>query len=115
MSAHVLLTSKKAYVTQEKYCGVLRENSVDGRLLLAVTLLYSCSEVCVRVFGVKSQQFTVGFELRQGCVVSALLFITCWILAGELSRVSLSEAAGSTVCFLRRIWYWSHAFSAVPN
>jgi len=40
----------------------------DGRLLLVVKSLYSCSEVCVRIGRVKSWQFTVGIELRQGCV-----------------------------------------------
>ena len=30
----------------------------------------SCSEICVRVGGVKSQPFSVGVGLRQGCVLS---------------------------------------------
>jgi len=38
----------------------MREYSVDGRLLLTVKSLHSCSEVCVRIGGVKSQPFTVG-------------------------------------------------------
>jgi len=33
-------------VPREKICGELWEYGVDGRLLLAVKLLYSCSEVC---------------------------------------------------------------------
>jgi len=41
----------------------------------AVKSLYSCSEVCVRVWRVKSRQFTVGFGLRQGCLLSPLLFL----------------------------------------
>ena len=56
-----------------KALGVLREYGVDGRLLLAVKSLYSCSEDCVPLDGVKSQPFGVG--LRQWCVLSPLLFI----------------------------------------
>jgi len=40
----------------------------------AVRSLYPCSEVCVRVGRVKSWPFTVGVGLRQGCVLSPLLF-----------------------------------------
>jgi len=45
---------EKSYdrVPREKLWGVLREYGVDGRLLLAVKSLYSCSEVCVHVGGV---------------------------------------------------------------
>ena len=46
---------------------------VDGRLLLTVKSLYSCSKVCVRVGRNKSPPFTVGIGLRQGCVLSPLL------------------------------------------
>jgi len=47
-------------VPREKLSGHLREWSVDGRQRLSVKSLYSCSEVCIRVGGVKSQLFTVG-------------------------------------------------------
>jgi len=59
---HVLLTPKKAYnwFLGDKLSGVLREYDDDGYLLLAVKSLYSCSEVCVHLNGVKSQQFTMG-------------------------------------------------------
>jgi len=57
---------EKAYdrVPQERFRGVLQEYGVDGCMLLAIKSLYSCSEVCVRVDGVKSQPFTVGVGLR---------------------------------------------------
>jgi len=47
---------------------------VDSHLLLAVKSLWSSSEVCVRVGKNKSWLFTVGIRLRQGCVLSPLLF-----------------------------------------
>jgi len=40
-----------------------------------VKSLHSCSEVCVRVGRVKSRPFILDFGLRQGCVLSPLLFI----------------------------------------
>ena len=48
MSTFVWSTSKNTFdrVTREKPWGVLRKYRVDIRLVLAVKLLYSCSEIC---------------------------------------------------------------------
>jgi len=64
--------NEKAYdrVPREKLWGMLREYGVDGHLLMAVKSLYSCSEVCVHVGGVKLQPFTAGVGLRQGWFLS---------------------------------------------
>ena len=56
--------------------GVLCKSSVDGCVLLCIKQLYSCSEDCVRVDGVKSQSFSVVVVgLRQWRVLSPFLFI----------------------------------------
>ena len=44
-------------------------------LLLAAKSLYSFSDVCVRVGGVKSQTLNVGVGPRRGCVLSPLFLI----------------------------------------
>ena len=69
-------------VPGEKFWRELREYVVDGHdLLPAFKSLYSFSKVCVRFGDVKSQQFTVGVELRQWCVLLPLLFVVymSWI------------------------------------
>jgi len=52
--------------------------------LYRVKSLHSCSEVCVRVGRVKSPPFTVGVGLRQGCVLSRLLFHSLRVLNRQL-------------------------------
>jgi len=49
MSTHVFVDLAKAYdrVPREKLWVMLREYGVEGRLLLAVKSMYSCSKVCV--------------------------------------------------------------------
>jgi len=53
----------------------MQEYALDGQLLAAVKSLYECSSSCVRVNGHKSEPFPVHVGLRQGCVLSPLLFI----------------------------------------
>jgi len=75
MYAHALWTSKaEDRFPREKLWGALREYGFDGRLLLAVKSLYSCSQVCVGVGIVKSPPFIVGIGFRQGCVLSPFPF-----------------------------------------
>ena len=52
----------------------MREYGVDGQLLRAIKSFYCRSEVCVRVNGKQSKPFYMGVGLRQGCVLSPLLF-----------------------------------------
>ena len=68
---------EKAYdrVPRDKLWKVLQEYGVDGQLLRAIKSFYCRPEVCVRVNGKQSKPFHVGVGLRQGCVLSPLLFI----------------------------------------
>jgi len=66
------LEKARDQVPCDKFWGVLREYGVDDRLLLAAMSLYSYSDICVRVGGVKSQRFTVGDGLQQRCAVTTL-------------------------------------------
>ena len=69
---------EKAYdrVPRDKLWECLREYGVDEELLRAIQALYKQSTACVRVGGIKSTPFTVGVGLRQGCVLSPILFAT---------------------------------------
>ena len=74
---------EKAYdrVPRDKLWKVLQEYGVNGQLLRAIKSFYCYDvfllrpEVCVRVNGKQSKPFHVGVGLRQGCVLSHLLFI----------------------------------------
>ena len=62
-------------VPRDKLWKVLREYGVSGQLLRAIKSFYCRLEVCVRVNGKQSKPFHIGVGLRQGCVLSPLLFI----------------------------------------
>ena len=38
-----------------------------------------------------------------------------WMTSCQLTRVSLLDAAGSTICFLGMIWYWYHLLNSIFN
>jgi len=44
--------------------GVLREYGIPDSLLRAIRSLYACSKICVRILGINSDTFPVGFGLR---------------------------------------------------
>jgi len=66
--------------------GVLREYGVPNSLQWAIRSLYACSKSCVRILGIKSDKFSVGVGLRQGCPLSPVLFV---IFMDRISRRSL--------------------------
>ena len=73
-------------VSRDKLWKVLQEHGIDGHLLMAIKSLYCQPEVCVRVNGKQSKSFHVGIGLRQGCVLSPLLFIIYMNWMYKLSR-----------------------------
>jgi len=69
---------EKAYdrMPRDKLWECLREYGIEEELIRAVQSLYDRCTACVQYNGVKSSPFTVGVGLRQGCVLSPILFIT---------------------------------------
>ena len=68
---------KKLYnrVPRDDFWKVLKGCGVGGHLLRAIKPFYCRPEVCVWVNSKQSKQFHEGVGLRQGCVLSPLLFI----------------------------------------
>jgi exonuclease III len=68
---------EKAYdrVPRDLLWRTLHEYGIEGRLLGAIQSLYEDCRSCVRINGAKSDWFRVDVGLRQGCVLSPLLFI----------------------------------------
>ena len=57
----------------------LRMYGVDGKLMRGIKSFYDESEACVRVCRRESDWFSVKFGLRQGCVMSPLMFNIFWM------------------------------------
>ena len=73
---------------------MLQEFAVDGHLLIAIKSLYCHPEVCVRINGKQSKSFHMSVGLRQGCVLSPLLFSIYMNWMGELSRTDKCATIG---------------------
>ena len=59
----------------------LAERGIFGDLLRAIPSLYICSQAAVRTREGETDWFKVKCGLRQGCVLSPLLFIILWIIS----------------------------------
>ena len=74
-------------VSKDKLWAVLLEYDVRGQQSAAIKSLYKQSEAYVRVNGMKAKPFNVSLGLRQGCVLSLLLF---FIYMEKIDRDSFS-------------------------
>ena len=96
---------EKAYdrVPRDKLWKVLQEYGVDGQLLRAIKSFYCRPEVCVRVNGKQSKPFHVGVGLRQGCVLSPLLFIVYMNWIDKCSQADECATIGN--CKISRLLF----------
>ena len=65
---------------------MLQEYGIDGHLLMVIKSLYCQLEVSVRINDKQLKSFHVGVGLRQGCVLSPLLFIIYMNWIDKLSQ-----------------------------
>ena len=96
---------EKAYdrVPRDKLWKVLQEYGVNGQLLRAIKSLYCRPEVCVQVNGKQSKPFHVGVGLRQGCVLSPLLFIVYMNWIDKYSQADECATIGN--CEISRLLF----------
>ena len=81
----------------------MQEYGINGQLLRAIKSFYCRPEVCVRVNGKQSKPFHVGVELRQGCVLSPLLFIVYMNWIDKCSQADECNTTGN--CKISRLLF----------
>ena len=81
----------------------MQEYGVDGQLLRAIKSFYCRPEVCVRVNGKQSEPFHAGVGLRQGCVLSPLLFIVYMNWIDKCSQAN--DCAAIENCKISRLLF----------
>ena len=90
---------QKAYdrVDRQKLCSCLWQNGVRGNFLNLLKALYLNSKCQVKVVDEVSVEFAVTVDLRQGCVLSLLLF-SLYInsLVVELKRSACGVRCGTS-------------------
>ena len=90
-------------VSRDKFWKILREYDVDGQRLRAITSFYCRPEVCVWVNDKQSKPFHVGVGLRQGCVLSPLLFIVYMKWIDKCSQADECATIGN--CKISRLLF----------
>ena len=62
------------YINRQKLWSMLHQLGIKGNMLMTVKSLYSSVSACVRVNSLTTDWFNVSGGLRQGCILSSLLF-----------------------------------------
>ena len=96
---------EKAYarVPRDKLWKVLLEYGVNCQLLRPIKSFYCRPEVCVRVNGKHSKPFHVGVGLRQGCVLSPLVYIVYMNWIDKYSQADECATIGN--CKISRLLF----------
>ena len=90
-------------VPRDKLWKVLQEYGVDGQLLRTIKSFYCRPEICVRVNGKQSKPFHVGVGLRQGWILSPLLFIVYMNWIDKCSQADECATIGN--CKISRLLF----------
>ena len=90
-------------VPQDKLWKFLQDYGVDGQLLRAIKSFYCRPEFCIRVNGKQSKPFHVGVGLRQGCVLSPLVFIVYMNWIDKYSQADECATIGN--CKISRLMF----------
>ena len=96
---------EKAYnrVPRGKLWKALREYGVNGQLFRAIKSFHCRPEICVWVNGKQSRPFHVGVGLRQGCILSPLLFIVYMNWINKCSQADACATFGN--CKISRLLF----------
>ena len=81
----------------------MQEYGGNGQLLRAIKSFYCRPEVCVRVNDKQSKPFYLGVGLRQGCVLSPLLFIVYMNWINKCSQADERATIGN--CKISRLLF----------
>ena len=100
-------------VPWDKLWKVLRECGVDGQLFRAFKSSYCRPEVCVRVNGKQSKPLHEGVVLREGCVLSFLLFIVSMNWIDKCSQADECATIGN--CTISRLLFADDSFCFLPQ
>ena len=78
LSSNCFVDLEKAFdtVRREELWKALEEHNVNRKLVEAIQSFYMKPKCAVRVAGEVSEEFEVKIGVRQGCILSPLLFIT---------------------------------------
>ena len=103
MSLHPFVDLEKACnrVPQDELWRMMQKKGIVGHLLIAIKSLHCQPEVSVN--GNQSKLFHVDVGLRQGCVLSPLLFIIYMIWIDKLSRTD--ECVTIARCKISRLLF----------